>query len=156
MKLRCHTEPRLSQTRIRSVAGCAERREVRHPQRAVQRGDEPRELPGDQEQVSGPKVQGKLSSRWWQVSLWLCVCLSVCVSSTSHCPFVFSSAATGAGPGDRGAAAQGSLPEHDRGPGTSFDGPQHSLQWGGVSGWVAPAPQQGVHVWKQTCQCSAA
>lgn len=65
------------------------------------------------------------------------------------------SAVTGAGVGDRGAVAQGSLPKHDRGPGPPLHGPQHSLQWGRVSCRVPSAPQQGVHVWKQACQCSA-
>lgn len=49
----------MSQTRLRSMAGCAERCEVCHHQRALQRGNEQRELPGDQEQVSGPEVQGE-------------------------------------------------------------------------------------------------
>lgn len=44
------------QSRLRSVAGRAERRAVCNPQRALQRGDEPRKLPGDQKQVSGSQI----------------------------------------------------------------------------------------------------
>lgn len=46
------------QTRLRSLAGHPERRQVRHPQRAFQMRDEPRELPGDQEQVPRQEIQG--------------------------------------------------------------------------------------------------
>lgn len=60
----------------------------------------------------------------------------------------------GAGVGDWGAVAQSSVPQHDRGPGSPLHGSQHSLQWGGVSRRVPPAPQQGVHVRKQACQRS--
>lgn len=47
-----------SQTRLRPLAGHPERRQVRHPQRALQGRDEPRQLPGDQEQVLSQEVQG--------------------------------------------------------------------------------------------------
>lgn len=88
----------------------------------------------------------------------VCFSMSVCLSClTGHLWSVcVSCIAVGAGFGDWGAAAQGGLPEHDRRPGPPIHGPQHSLQWGGVSRWVPPAPQQGIHVWKQACQCSAA
>lgn len=43
-------------------------------------------------------------------------------------------AVVGAGAGDRGAAAQGSVFEYDGGPGPPVDGAEHSLQRGGVSG----------------------
>lgn len=137
------------QTRLRSLAGCAERREVCHPQRAFQRRDEQRELPGDQEQVSGATVQG----RWSRPAV---ACLVVCLSVLPVCYTSWMlSVVVRAGAGDRGAAAQGSLFEYDRGSSSPLHGPQHSLQWGGVSGRVPPAPEQGVHVWKQACQCSS-
>lgn len=80
------------------------------------------------------------SWRWrWKWIRWFLFCVVV-----------------GAGAGDWGAATQSSLPEHDRGPSPSLNGPQHSLQRGGVSGRVSPAPQQGVYVWKQAGQRSSA
>lgn len=105
------------------MAGCAERREVCHHQRALQRGDEQGELPGDQEQVSGPKVQGETSV----LSNHKVFMLS---RVTPHWVFLFRffPKVTGAGVGDRGAAAQGGLPEYDGGPGSPLHGPQHSLQ----------------------------
>lgn len=66
--------------------------------------------------------------------------------------FYFLHPAVGAGPGDWGATAPRCLPQHDRGPLPPFNGPQHTLQWGGVSGWVPPAPQQRIHVREQTGQ----
>lgn len=62
------------QTRLRSLAGHPERRQVRHPQRAFQRRDEPRELPGDQEQVPRQEIQGTsgnaTSSSGSMTSVW--------------------------------------------------------------------------------------
>lgn len=62
------------QTRLRSLAGHPERRQVRHPQRAFQRRDEPRELPGDQEQVPRQEIQGSsgnaTSSSGSMTSVW--------------------------------------------------------------------------------------
>lgn len=145
----------VSQTRLRSVAGCAERREVCHPQWALQRGDEQRQLPRDQEQVSGPQVQGETSTRLsFEFSVWMFVCVSYLTEHVwSTC---VSCTVTRAGARDRRAAAQGGLPEHDRGPGSPLHGPKHTFQWGGVSRRVPPASQQRVNVWKQACQCSAA
>lgn len=96
-------------------------------------------------------------SRWLgshssPIYLWvgMCLCLWVSYQVIVLCTVI------GAGVGDRGAAAPGSLPEHDRGPGSSLHGAQHAFQWGGVFGRVPPAPQQGIHVWKQACQRSTA
>lgn len=68
------------------MAGCAEWCEVCHPQWALQRRDEQRKLLGDQEQVSGPQVQGELSTLIIiTFLLCVCICLSVCVFVISHC-----------------------------------------------------------------------
>ena len=138
-----------SQTWLRSMAGCAEWCEVCHPQRALQRRDEQRELPGDQEQVSCSQVQGSLSSH-----ALFALCVSVCFPRLLHVTGVIC-VAVRAGAGDRGAAAQGGLFEYDGGSGSPLHGPQYSLQWGGVSGRVPPAPEQGVDVWKQARQCGS-
>lgn len=81
----------VSQTWLCSLAGCAKRCEVCHPQWALQRGDEQRKLPGDQEQVSCPQVQGELLSSFPCVCECLCVfvCLSVFLPYlTGHAVFL--------------------------------------------------------------------
>lgn len=60
--------------------------------------------------------------------------------------------AVGAGAGDRGAVAAGSLSKHDPGSQPPGHGAQCTLCRGGVPGGVTPAPQQGVPGGKQASQ----
>lgn len=81
-----------------------------------------------------------------------CVCATQQTIECTQIHFLSRPPAVGAGASDRGAAATGSLPEHDPGPEPPCHGAQRSLRRGGVPRRVAPAPQQGVTGRQQASQ----